>query len=108
MSLISRGGVSLALKDMAKMTTTVVADNFCALHSKGIVHMSLHSARDGVKVCWPATAGFELVVGRIERSIAASASIHALGWVMGIVFSCARAFGALLTEHTELLCINSN
>lgn len=107
MSFISGGREPLTLKDMTKVTTAVAADDLCALHAKGVVHMSLHGAGDGVKVGWPATAGLELVVGRVERGIAASAGIDTLGRVMRIVFSCARALGALLTENTELLCIDS-
>lgn len=89
---------------MAKMTAAVAADNLSSLHAKCVVHMSLHSSGDGVEVGWPATAGLELVVGRVERGVAASAGIYALGRVMGIIFSRARPLSALLTEYSELLC----
>lgn len=97
MSFVSGGREPLTLKDMTKMATAVAADDLCSLHAKGVVHMSLHSAGDRVEVGWPPTAGLELVVGRVEGGIAASTSIHTLGRVMGIVFSCAGALGAFLT-----------
>jgi hypothetical protein len=90
---------------MAKVTTAVVADNLSSLHTKCVIHMSLHSSGDRVEVGWPATAGLELVVGRVERGVAASTGIYTLRRVMGIVFSSAGALGAFLTEYTELLCM---
>lgn len=97
MSLINGGREALALKDMAKMTTTVAADDLSSLHSKCVVHMSLHSSRDGIEVGWPTTAGFELVVSRVERRVAASTGVYTLGWVVRIIFSRAGALSALFT-----------
>jgi hypothetical protein len=90
---------------MAKMTTAVATNNLGALHAKCVVHMALHSSGNGVKVGRPATARLELVVRRIERGIASSAIINALGRVMGVIFSCTGSLGTLLAEYTELLCI---
>lgn len=105
MALIRGSRVPFTLEDVAKMTPAVAADNLGALHPEGVIHMSLHGARDRVEIGRPATARLELVVCLVERSIAASAVVHALRRVVRIVLAGAGAFGAFLTEDAELLCI---
>lgn len=105
MSLIRGSRVSLAFKDMAKMATTVATNNLGALHAKCVIHMALHGPGNRVKIGRPATARLEFVIGRVERGVASSTGIYALGRVMGVIFSCTGAFSALLSEYTKLLCI---
>ena len=47
---------------MPKVSTTVGASDFHAPHAVGVVYMSVHSARDIVIVCRPATTRVELVL----------------------------------------------
>lgn len=56
MTLIGRGGVALALEDVAEMTATVGADDLSALHAEGTVGVSCDSAGDGVEKGRPAAS----------------------------------------------------
>jgi hypothetical protein len=76
-TLICRSLISLALEYMAKMTPAVGANDLRPLHAKCAIHVPGHSTGNRVKVCRPATAGFELVVSSIERRIATCAVVNA-------------------------------
>jgi hypothetical protein len=65
--------------------------------------VSGHGAWDVVKVCWPSAAGLELVVGFVQRRIAASASVYTGLGLVFVVFSGERGFGPFLAKDTELL-----
>lgn len=105
-TLISGGRISFTLEDMAEMTSTVIADDLGALHAKGIVHMSLHSTGNRIKVSGPATTGLELVIGCVKRRITPGAVVHALGRMVLIVLAGTGAFCALLTKNAELFWTN--
>jgi hypothetical protein len=62
---------------MAEMASTVAAGNLGALHTKGVIHMSLYSTGNRVKVGWPATARLEFVIGLVQRRVATGAVIYA-------------------------------
>lgn len=103
MPLIRRRGISLSLKDMPKMTTTIRAHNFGPRHSKRIVRVSRHSARDIVEIRRPSATRLELVICFVERGVAASAGVDARLRHMLVVFADVWSFGSLLSENTELL-----
>lgn len=75
-SLIRRRGESFALEYVTKVATAVGANDFGPGHAESTVFMSSYSARDAVEVSRPSAAGFELVIGLVERRIASSAGIH--------------------------------
>lgn len=102
MTLICGGLIPLTLKHMAEVTPTVGAYDLCPLHTKCVINVSSDSTRDGIKVCRPATARFELVIGSVKRRIATSAIVDAFGRVVGIVFTGASALSTLFTENAEL------
>ena len=79
MSLIRRRRVSLSLEHMSQMSSTVAANDLCPLHAERAVGVSCHSARDSVKERRPAAARLELVVGLVERSLAAGTNVSTLG-----------------------------
>lgn len=95
---------SLAFKNMSKMASAVITDNFGPLHSKCVVDMSLNSTGDRIKVGRPATARLELVVGLVERCVAAGAVIDTLSGVVGVIFTSTSRLSALFTENPELRC----
>lgn len=102
MTLVRGSLIPLTLEYMAKVTPTIGAYDLCPLHTKRAVNVSSHSTRDGIKVCGPATARFELVVGSVQRRIATSAIVDAFRRVVGIIFTGASALSALFTENAEL------
>lgn len=65
--------------------------------------MSCDSVRDGVEESRPAATRLELVVCSVERSLAASAGVDALGGHVLVVLAGEWCFGTLLTKNTELL-----
>lgn len=77
-SLVRRRRVALPLEDVSKMTSTVRAYNLDPLHSKCAVRVSCHSSWEGIEECWPAAAGLELVLGFVQRCVAAGAGVDAL------------------------------
>lgn len=101
-TLIGRGRIPFTLEDMTKMASTVAAGNFRALHTKGAVHMSLYSTGNRVKIGRPATAGLELVIGLVQRCVAAGAVINTRGRGVGVIFTSSRALCPLLAEDPEL------
>jgi hypothetical protein len=64
-----------------------------------------HGTWKAVEICRPAAAGLELVVGFVERSIAAGASVDALVGIMLVVFAGEWGFSALLSEDAKLFYI---
>lgn len=64
--------------------------------------MSCHSARNAVKVCWPAAARFELVVRFVQGRAASRAGVNAFRRVMFIVFATEGGFGSFLAYDAEL------
>jgi hypothetical protein len=103
MSFICRSGISFSLKDVAQMSTTVRANNFCPFHAECSVCVSSYCARDIIEVRGPSATRLELVGSFVERGVAAGASIDAsIGHVL-VVYTGAGSFGALLSEDAELL-----
>jgi len=102
MPLIDRGCITFSFEDVAKMATTVAADNLSSLHAKGAIRVSRHCARDGIEICRPTAARLELVVCLVERRIAASAGVDTLLGHVLVIFSCSWSFGTLLSENPEL------
>jgi len=102
MSLIGRRRITLSLKNMPQVPATVRADDLSTLHTKCAVCMSRHSARNAVKVRWPAAARLKLVVGLVQRSLAAGAGVDAGCGRMLIVLACEGGFGAFFSEDAEL------
>jgi hypothetical protein len=104
MSLICRSGISFSLEDVAQMSTTVRAHNFCSFHTECSVSVSGYCARDVIEVCRPSAARLELVGSFVKRGIAGGAGIDAsIGHVL-VVYTGSGSFGALLSEDAELLC----
>lgn len=107
MTLIRGGLIPLTLKYMAEVTPAVGTYDLCALHTKCVINVSSDSPRDGIKVCWPATARFELVIGSVKRRIATSAIVDTFGRVVRIVFTGASALSTFFTENAELFYSHS-
>jgi hypothetical protein len=103
-TLVGRGRVSLALEDVTEMAATVGANNLSALHAKSAIGMSGYSTRDGIEESRPAAARLELVVGLVERSLAAGTSVDTLGGHVLVKVAAVGRLGALVTEDAELLC----
>ena len=104
MSLICGRIVTLALKYMAQMATAIRAYDFCALHAQGVIGMACYCAWDVVKVCWPSAARLELVLCRVQRCVAGSASVDATLRHVFVKFAGVGGFGSLMSEDAELLC----
>jgi hypothetical protein len=64
---------------MAQVASAVAAHNLCPLHAECAVGVSSHRTRHGVKERRPAAARLELVLGSVDRRIAAGASVGAGG-----------------------------
>jgi hypothetical protein len=103
-TLVGRSRVALALEDVTEMAATVGADNLGALHAEGAVGVSGNSTRDGIEESRPAAARLELVVGLVERSLAASTGVDTLGGHVLVKVAAVGRLGALVTEDAELLC----
>lgn len=67
--------------------------------------MSGDGAGDAVKIRRPAAARLELVVGGVERRVAACAGVNAFVGVMLVKLSATRRLSSLFSEDTELLCL---
>jgi hypothetical protein len=102
MPLICRCLVSLALKHMSKMSTTVGADDLRPGHSERAVCVSRHSAWDVVEVCRPSAARLEFVVCLVEWRIASGARVDTLFRQMLVIFSGEWSFSSLFTQDAEL------
>lgn len=104
MPFVGRGGIALALEDVAEVAAAVGADDLGPGHAEGAVLMAGHGAWDAVKISGPAAARLELVVGFVQRRAAAGTGIDTLVRVVLVVSAGARALCALLPEDPELLC----
>lgn len=102
MSLIGRRREPLTLEDMAQMTATVAAYYLGPLHSKCVVHMPRHRARNRIEIRGPTAARLEFVTGFIERGFTAGTGIYALRWVVRIVFASSSTLGTFLSKDSEL------
>jgi len=94
-SLICWRSISLALKDMSKMSATVTADDFCPSHAESAVSVSGYSSGDIVKVGRPSTARFELMRCLVERSITRGAGVDSIAGHVFVVSARARSFSSL-------------
>ena len=87
---------AFAFKDVAKMSATVLAQNF---NSATIgVGFAMDSAFDFVIETRPAATGMELVLRFVQRRIAATADVRAIGVVVG-QFTRAGKFGPLVNDY---------
>jgi hypothetical protein len=102
MPLIRRRRISLTLKDMAQMSTTITADNLCPLHAECAICMSGDGTGDAVEVRGPPTARFEFMVGLVQWCIAARAGVHAGRGLVLVIFACKWGFGTFFSEDAEL------
>ena len=101
-ALVRGRGVALALEDVAQVPTAVGTDDLGAPHAKGAVGVAGDGPRDAVKVRRPAAARLELVVGRVQRRLAAGAGVDACVGEELVVLAGPRGLSALLTEDAEL------
>ena len=95
--------MAFALEDVAEMAAAVGADDLGPRHAEGVVLMARHGAGDAVKVCWPATARLELVVGLVQRRLTAGAGVDTRVGEELVVLAREGRLGALLPEDAELL-----
>jgi len=107
MPLIRRRRISLPLKHMSQMPSTITAHNLDPLHAKRLIRVAGDSSRHGIEKSRPTAAGLELVVGFVERGLAAGAGVDAGGRGVFVVLASEGGFGALLAEDAELLWISS-
>lgn len=103
MSFIGRHLESLALENMAKMATAVVADHFSSKVPPDVVVKQSNSTGDGVVKSRPATAGIKLGLSSVQRSATADTLKDTGIWVELVVFASARQLGAFVAQHAELL-----
>lgn len=104
MALVGRRGEALALEHMSKVATAVGAYNLRPRHAKRLVLMSGDGAGEAVKVGGPAAARLELVVGLVERRVAAGAGVYALFRVVLVKLATSRGLCSLFPKDAELLC----
>src|SRR5215469_4168746 len=103
MPLIRRCRVSLSLKHMPQMPSTICAHNLRPLHPKTLVRMSLHCSRNGVEKGRPPASGLEFVICRVEGCVAGSAGVDAGARHVLVEFTGVGSFSALLADDAELL-----
>lgn len=103
MTLVGRRRKALALEDVAEVAAAFGADDLGPEHSPGAILVPGDSARQAVEVGRPPTARLELVVGLVQRRIATSTAVHALGGVVLVILPGSRRLSALLPENSELL-----
>lgn len=101
-TLICGCGVALSLKYMTKMAAAVGADDLSSAHAQSAVFMACNGTRDAVKVCRPATARLELVIGLVDWGFTPSTGVDSRLWHVLVVLSRKGGFGALLSQNTEL------
>lgn len=65
--------------------------------------MPRHRAWDAIEVGRPAAAGFELVGRFVQRRVAASTSVDAIGGHVLVIDTGVGGFGTLFAEDAELL-----
>jgi hypothetical protein len=103
-SLVGRGSVALALEHMAKMAAAVRADDLGAGHAVAPVLVPRHGARNTVEIGRPAAAGLELVVGLVQRRVAACTGVDAFRRGVLVIFAGEWCLCTLFSQNTELLC----
>ena len=101
--LIRRCRISFSLEHVPQMPTAIRADDLRPRHTKRVILMPRHSARQGVEIRGPSAAGREFVGGLVKRRTAASALVDAAGRGVFVVFACSGRLGAFLAEDAELL-----
>jgi hypothetical protein len=103
-TLVGGSRITLALEDVTEMAATVGADNLSALHTESTVGVSGYSTRDGIEESGPSAARLELVVGLVERSLAAGTSVSTLRRHVLVKVAAVGRLGTLFAEDAELLC----
>lgn len=101
MSFIGGSIVSFSLEYMPKVASAGSACYLNTGHTKRFIFMTSHGTRDGIVERWPAAAAVELGPALVQRGPASSTAVYAFFLVVVVLSRCG-AFGALLTEHTEL------
>ena len=104
MPLIGRRSIALALEDVAQVSAAICAYDFCSLHAKRAVCMPGHRTGNIVEISRPSAARFELVVGFVERCVAAGACIDTGLGRMLVIFASEGCLGTLFAENAELFC----
>lgn len=104
MPLVRRRRIPLPLENMAQMPPTITAHNLRARHAERAVHVARDSARQGIEERGPATTGFKLMRGFIERGRAAGAGVDTAGGHVLVVNAGVGGFGAFFAEDSELFC----
>lgn len=92
----------LALEYVSQMSSAVVAHNFYPHHAQPRVGLLAHCARYCVPESGPAAARVELVVGFVERRVAATACVDAGSRIVLVELTGAWHFGSFLAQDTEL------
>ena len=85
------------------MPATVVAYDLGPHHAQTGIRLLSDSIGKCVPESWPSAAGVELVVGFVERCVAACAAVYTGVRVVLVEFTGARHFSTLLAEDAELL-----
>ena len=94
----------LALENVSQVSSTVIAHNLRAHHTEARVRSLADGAGNGIPERRPPAARVELVVGLVQRRLAALAGVDARGRVVLVECAGARGLGALLAQDAELLC----
>lgn len=89
---------------MAQMPPAITAYDLLARHAERAVHVAGDGAGEGIKEGGPATTGFELVRGFVERGSAADTGVDAAGGHVLVVNTGVGGFGAFIAEDSELFC----
>lgn len=87
MPLIRRRRIPFALENMAQVAAAFGTCNLRTRHAKRAIRVSLYSARDTVKVSWPAAARLEFVLSGVEGCFACCAFLfvfHVSGSFTGL------------------------
>ena len=102
MPLVRRRRISLPLKDMAQMSSTLGTYDFRPRHAECTVRVSRNRTWDGVEVRGPPAAALEFVVRGVERGVAGGAGVNTFGRCVLVIFAGKRGLGAFLADDTEL------
>lgn len=104
MTLVLGVAEPLSLENVPQMSSTIIANNLCSHHSEARVGSLAHRVRERVPESWPSAARIELVVGFVEGSFAAGATVDSIFGVVFIELTRTRRLGAFLSEDAELFC----
>ena len=94
------GGQELSDENVSEMPLAIRANDFSSL-SVG-VGMPGHGSGQFIVETRPAAAAVEFLIAGVERIVALSAEVGALGFVV-LIFACASVFGALEQDHSFLI-----